>query len=147
MVQCYYDSSYGNNEMDLYAYIIPDYESHIPTPAKWSDSLTASISSVIGTTVPYVYLNTETPSFTDYEDGSCRLFGGIWDEKIIEKAQEAFEADTAHTWHITVTLDDYSKTHSLTATTTVGEQTLTVTIEADWRYSYYFNAVMRISLE
>ena len=147
MVQCYYDSSDGNNEMDLYAYIIPDYESHIPTPAEWSDSLTASISSVIGTTIPYVYLNTETPSFTDYEDGSCRLFGGIWDEKIIEKAKEAFEADAAHTWHITVTLDDYYKTHSLTATTTVGEQTLTVTIEAYWRYSYYFNAVMRISLE
>jgi uncharacterized protein YkuJ len=93
-----------------------------PTEAadkQWSTTIQSDMTTKLGLTVlPYVYLGTKSPKETAQGSAQLTIEGGFWDDRIIDIAQKAFDADvttdadgktTKKKWETTVEQGSYSK--------------------------------------
>ncbi len=65
--------------------------------SKWSDSITAKVTSLLGEgeTLPYVYLGTMNPKATLSSDGSkLEIYSNAWDDRIVDLAYTAFSTSS-----------------------------------------------------
>lgn len=105
----------------------------------WSDGIkTAMADKLDGNIIPYFYMGTDNVSYSnpgEYEGGTLKLTGKVWDDSIYTLMKSAVETDTKLTWD---TMFDYTSGKSFRASAhdSLNDSYLTLVLEKDQDSEY-----------